>query len=90
MPPGRGAIAEIGQHRAQSLMRPDVIARTSDYLQYANANLPAKALMDAKVRENPAVYPDAKLVQSMYVSLPPAPSILRLITRNWSRIKSGV
>ncbi|WP_435608354.1 polyamine ABC transporter substrate-binding protein [Pseudomonas knackmussii] len=72
------------------LMRPDVIARTSDYLQYANANLPAKALMDAKVRENPAVYPDAKLVQSMYVSLPPAPSILRLITRSWSRIKSGV
>ncbi|WP_430765382.1 polyamine ABC transporter substrate-binding protein [Pseudomonas citronellolis] len=72
------------------LMRPDVIARTSDYLHYANANLPAKALMDPKVRDNPAVYPDAQLVKSMYVSLPPAPAILRLITRDWSRIKSGV
>jgi putrescine transport system substrate-binding protein len=72
------------------LMRPDVIAKTSDYLHYANANLPAKALMDPKVSGNPAVYPDAQLVRNMYVSLPPSPSILRLITRSWSRIKSGV
>jgi putrescine transport system substrate-binding protein len=72
------------------LLRPDVIARTSDYLHYANANVPAKALMDQKVRENPAVYPNAELVKGMYVSLPPSPSILRLITRDWSRIKSGV
>ncbi|KAF1052044.1 MAG: Putrescine-binding periplasmic protein SpuD [Stenotrophomonas maltophilia] len=80
-----GALAFINY-----LMRPDVIAKTSDYLHYANANTAASALMDPAVRQNPAVYPDAKLVKNMYVSLPPPPTILRLITRNWSRIKSGV
>lgn len=72
------------------LLRPDVIAKVSDYLHYANPNDAALPLMDPAVRDNPAVYPSPALVEKMYVSLPPSPSILRLITRNWSTIKSGV
>lgn len=72
------------------LMRPDVIAKISNYLHYANPNTPSQALQEAAVRENPAIYPDEKLIEKMYVSLPPSQATMRVITRNWSAIKSGI
>ena len=65
------------------LMRPDVIAKISDYLHYANPNTASQPLQDKAVRENPAIYPDEKLIEKMFVSLPPPQSILRLITRTF-------
>jgi len=72
------------------LMRPDVIAKISTYLHYANPNTASQALQDQAVRDNPAIYPDEKLIEKMFVSLPPSQAAMRVITRNWSAIKSGI
>ncbi|AZF00235.1 Spermidine/putrescine-binding periplasmic protein [Pseudomonas orientalis] len=37
------------------MLRPSVIAASSNYLGYANANKDAKGLVDAKMRDNPGV-----------------------------------
>ncbi len=72
------------------LMRPDVIAKISNYLRYANPNTASQPLQDQAVRENTAIYPDEKLIAKMFVSLPPSKAALRVITRSWSTIKSGI
>lgn len=72
------------------LLRPDVIAKISNYLHYANPNTASQPLQDQAVRENPAIYPNEQLIDKMYVSLPPSQATLRLITRQWSTIKSGI
>ena len=71
------------------LLRPEVIAAVSDYVGYANPNLKAGELMDREVRDNPSVYPPPQVLERLYVSAQlPAP-IQRLMTRSWTRVKSG-
>jgi len=71
------------------LLRPDVIAPISNYIGYANPNKDATALMDAKVTSNPGIYPTAEVISHTFVSADLPENIQRLITREWSRVKSG-
>ena len=71
------------------LMRPDVIAKISDYVSYANANKDATALVDAGVRENPGVYPSPEVMAKLYVARERPRDVQRWLTRDWTRIKSG-
>ena len=71
------------------LLRPEVIAAVSDYVGYANPNLEAGSLMDQEVRQDPAVYPPQQVLDRLYVSAELPPKVQRLMTRSWTRIKSG-
>ncbi|HEV2613345.1 MAG TPA: spermidine/putrescine ABC transporter substrate-binding protein [Gammaproteobacteria bacterium] len=44
------------------LMRPDIAAKLSEELDYASPNAAAKALLPKAMRENPAIYPDDKIL----------------------------
>lgn len=71
------------------LLQPEVIAKITDYVAYANANKDATALVDAEIAADPGVYPPpevrAKLVDP--TSLPE--DIQRQRVRAWTAIKSG-
>src|SRR5690606_7046847 len=71
------------------LLQPEVIAKVSDYVAYANANRDATALIDPEIAADAGVYPPedvrAKLVDP--VSLPEA--VQRQRVRAWTGIKSG-
>jgi len=71
------------------LLRPDVIAKISDYVAYANPNLKATELVDESVRENPGVYPSEEVMAKLYVAEERTPEVQRWLTRDWTRIKSG-
>lgn len=71
------------------LLRPEVIAAVSDYVGYANPNPRAGELMDEEVRNDPAVYPPQAVLDRLYVSAELPRDIQRLMTRNWTRVKSG-
>jgi putrescine transport system substrate-binding protein len=71
------------------LLQPDVIASVSDYVGYANANKDATALLDPAVRDNAGIYPSDAVLQNLFVSADLPPKIQRVITREWTRIKSG-
>ncbi|MDH1684303.1 polyamine ABC transporter substrate-binding protein [Pseudomonas chengduensis] len=71
------------------LLRPDVIAKISNYVAYANANRKATELVDESVRENPGVYPSEEVMAKLYVAEERTPEVQRWLTRDWTRIKSG-
>ncbi|TBU92557.1 polyamine ABC transporter substrate-binding protein [Phytopseudomonas dryadis] len=71
------------------LLRPEVIAPVSDYVGYANPNKDATVLLEPGVRDNPGIYPADEVIARMYVSADLPPNIQRIITREWTRIKSG-
>ncbi|PTQ69377.1 MULTISPECIES: polyamine ABC transporter substrate-binding protein [unclassified Pseudomonas] len=71
------------------LLRPEVIAPVSDYVGYANPNKDATALLSPEVRDNPGIYPSDAVIAKLFVSADLPPAIQRVITREWSRIKSG-
>ncbi|WP_422393947.1 polyamine ABC transporter substrate-binding protein [Pseudomonas batumici] len=71
------------------LLQPDAIAQVSDYVGYANPNPKAGALMDQAVRTDEAVYPPQAVVDKLYVNAELPPKIQRLMTRSWTKVKSG-
>jgi putrescine transport system substrate-binding protein len=71
------------------LMKPEVIAKASDYVQYANGNLASQALMDEAVSKNPAVYPDEATMKKLFTISPYGPREQRVLNRVWTQIKTG-
>ncbi|WP_028695643.1 polyamine ABC transporter substrate-binding protein [Pseudomonas cremoricolorata] len=71
------------------LLKPEVIARVSDYVGYANPNLKAKALMDESVSDDASVYPPQEVLDRMFVNAELPPKVQRLMTRSWTKVKSG-
>lgn len=71
------------------LMRPDVIASISNFVNYANANTPATALMDESVRADPAIYPTAEVGAKLHPHLAEPADYMRALTRTWTRFKTG-
>jgi putrescine transport system substrate-binding protein len=71
------------------LLQPQVIADISNSVQYANANLAATALLDEQIRHHAGIYPPAATRQRL-ITLPlPEDKQTRLMSRTWTRIKSG-
>ena len=71
------------------LLEPQVIAKVSTTVGYANANPDAQAYMDKALVQNPEVYPPQHVLDKLYISSTPSPKIMRVMTRSWSKIKSN-
>ncbi|UPQ82726.1 polyamine ABC transporter substrate-binding protein [Pseudomonas knackmussii] len=71
------------------LLDPQVIATVSDYVGYANPNTKADTLMDQEVRNDPSIYPPQAVLDRLYVSAELPQKIMRLMTRTWTKVKSG-
>ncbi|QWL60796.1 polyamine ABC transporter substrate-binding protein [Aeromonas jandaei] len=71
------------------VLQPEVIAKVSNYVGYANPNARAAAFMDEKVRDDQSVYPPQPVLARLYVSQEHPRAIQRLMTRSWSKVKSG-
>jgi len=71
------------------LLEPEVIAAVSDYVGYANPNLKAGELMDPEVRQDQSIYPPQGVLDRLFVNNELPPKIQRLMTRAWTKIKSG-
>ena len=71
------------------LLRPEVIAPVSDHLSYPNGNRAATALVAQTTRDNPAVYPSATAMATLYTLEPLPKATERVRTRVWSKVKNG-
>jgi len=71
------------------MMKPEVIAKASNYVQYANGNLASQAMLDEEVFKNPSVYPDAETVKKLFTISPYGPKEQRVLNRVWTQIKTG-
>lgn len=71
------------------MLRPEVAAKASDFVTYANGNKPAQALMNKDITSNPAIYPDDATLAKLYTITPAAPKEQRGMTRTWTTIVTG-
>ena len=74
----------------QYLMQPQVMADVSDFINYANSNAAATPLLNASVRNNPAIYPDEDVRQRLFPQKTQDAKDMRAMTRVWSTVKSGI
>lgn len=71
------------------LLRPEVAAKNSSFLGYANGNLASQRLIDKAVLDDRTVYPDAETMKSLYVITPHDQKAQRAINRLWTKVKTG-
>jgi putrescine transport system substrate-binding protein len=71
------------------MQRPEIAARNSDHVNYANANKDSQAKISKEVIEDPGVYPDAATLQRLQVTTPYDPKLQRVVTRQWADLKSA-
>jgi putrescine transport system substrate-binding protein len=71
------------------MMRPDVAARNSNYVYYANGNRGSHPLLDEAVIGDPSIYPDAETMARLFPLPPREARLQRSINRMWAALKSG-
>ncbi len=71
------------------MMRPEVIAKATDYVFYANGNLASQQYVSKDIRNDPAVYPDEATMAKLFITTTKTPQALRARTRQWTRVKTG-
>ncbi|PYE90356.1 polyamine ABC transporter substrate-binding protein [Phyllobacterium leguminum] len=71
------------------IMRPEVIAKASNFVFYANGNKASQPLLDKGIIDNPEIYPDAATMEKLFVPLPYDTKTQRLATRAWTKIVTG-
>lgn len=71
------------------LMRPEVAAKNSNFVGYANGNLASQKLIDPAVLGDPTIYPDEATMRSLYTLRAKDQRTQRTVNRLWTRIKTG-
>ncbi|WP_421239637.1 polyamine ABC transporter substrate-binding protein [Aeromonas enteropelogenes] len=71
------------------VLRPEVIAKISNYVGYANPNAKAGEFMDEEVRKDERVYPPQVVLEHLFVQEAHPRAVQRQMTRSWTKIKSG-
>ena len=71
------------------LLRPEIAARNSNLIKYANAVSASIQPLDAAVRSDPGVYPPPAVRARLTPERARPPQYQRLLTRMWTRFKSG-
>ncbi|MFL6826178.1 MAG: polyamine ABC transporter substrate-binding protein [Bradyrhizobium sp.] len=71
------------------LYRPEVAARNSDFLSYANGNLASQKLVDPKILNDKNIYPDEATLKKLFVITARDPATQRVINRLWTKVKTG-
>jgi len=71
------------------MMRPDVAAKNSDFINYANGNIASFPLISETVRNDPGIYPPAEVKAKLFPDLAETPEFTRLLNRTWTRFTTG-
>jgi putrescine transport system substrate-binding protein len=71
------------------LYRPEVAAKNSDFLSYANGNLASQKLIDPKILNDKNIYPDEATLRRLFVISARDPAAQRMINRLWTKVKTG-
>lgn len=71
------------------MMDPEVIAKSTNYVYYANGNLASQAFIDKEIVDDPAIYPDKETLENLFTMKPLDQRSQRLLTRSWTKIVTG-
>jgi putrescine transport system substrate-binding protein len=71
------------------LLRPEVIAKITNYIKYPNGNAASLPLVDPAILGDPSVYPDAAIRARLMTHTAASLEYSRLVTREWTRFRTG-
>ena len=71
------------------LLRPEVAAKNTNYISYANGNLASQKFIDKAILDDRTIYPDDATMAKLYTITAHDQKTQRLINRLWTRIKTG-
>ncbi|MEZ7862161.1 MAG: extracellular solute-binding protein [Aeromonadaceae bacterium] len=71
------------------LMKPDVIAKISNFVSYASGNKASLPQVDAAIRNNPNIYPTDEMKPKMFTLKVLPQKVNREVTRVWTKVKTG-
>ncbi|PJE31198.1 Putrescine-binding periplasmic protein precursor [Pseudooceanicola marinus] len=71
------------------IMDAENMAAASNYVYYANGNKASQDYLNEDVIGDGAIYPDQETLDNLYTVTPFGPKEQRLLTRLWTRVKSG-
>ncbi|RWO27093.1 polyamine ABC transporter substrate-binding protein [Mesorhizobium sp.] len=71
------------------MMKPEVIAKASNFVFYANGNKASQQFIDKEILEDPAIYPDEATLAKLFTITPYDSKTQRVVTRTWTRIVTG-
>ena len=71
------------------LLKPEVAAKNSNLVAYANGNLASQKFIDKAVLNDANVYPDAATMKRLYTVSARDQKSQRVLNRLWTRVKTG-
>jgi len=89
------AIPADAPHPAEALeflnyiMKPEVIAKASNVVYYANGNKASQQFINKDILDDPAVYPDEETLKKLFTVGPLDPKTQRNVTRMWTKVVTG-
>jgi putrescine transport system substrate-binding protein len=88
IPADAGNVAEAYE-LINYLYRPEIAAKNSNFLSYANGNLASQKLIDPKILDDKNIYPDDATLKKLFVITARDPATQRIINRLWTKVKTG-
>ncbi|WP_114964285.1 polyamine ABC transporter substrate-binding protein [Alkalilacustris brevis] len=71
------------------IMEPEITADITNYVWYANANAASMEFVDEEVANDPSVFPPDEVKANLWTSEAYPPAIDRVVTRLWTRVRTG-
>ena len=71
------------------IMKPEVAAKATNYVFYANGNKASQAFVDKAILDDPAIYPPKETMAKLYTKVPYDPKTQRVVTRIWTKVVTG-
>jgi putrescine transport system substrate-binding protein len=71
------------------MLRADVAAKNSNFISFANSNAASWPLVSAEVKNNPGIFPTAEMMPKLVPDLPESAEFTKLLTRTWTRFRTG-
>jgi putrescine transport system substrate-binding protein len=71
------------------IMDAENMAAASNYVYYANGNKASQEYLVEDVIGDPAIYPDDETLEKLFTTTPYPAKVQRVVTRLWTKIKSG-
>ena len=71
------------------LQKPEVAAKNSNFISYANGNLASQKFIDKAILDDRSIYPDAAMMSRLYTINAHDQRTQRLMNRLWTRVKTG-
>lgn len=71
------------------ILRPEVAAKASNFVFYANGNKASQQFIEKEIIDDPAIYPDEATLAKLFTVQPYDPKTQRVVTRTWTKITTG-